>query len=303
MTTLGFPDWNIGGLIPIGNNALDANGSLWWLDGEVLGWDSPEMRTTMLPRLGTDPTSDGEVAADLHYRGRTLQMNLKCASPSEAAREASRDLLARALDLTLSNSATATFFGNEVVPKQLSIQRAGNLGQGKLVMAGDGLSEQVTQTPGFRSLNGQVYLFSATVEMFATDPRKYAQTPQVLGFTGTGTTVTPTGNTATQKMVLSLAITGPPASIVITLGGRSMRLIVPTIPAGGPSLNPIPTAGLVIDIYNKTIKDAVAGTNYFYLRDLQTPWLVITPGAPQALSFTSTPAIAGGTLTFSDAWI
>lgn len=299
MSTGGFPDWNINSLIPIGNNTLDAFGSLWWIDGLVEGWDSPDMRMTMLPKIGNDPSSDGETAGDLHYRGRSMVIKLVCASPSEAARENSQLLLAQALDLTLSSGRTGTFFVNEVVPKQLNIQRAGNTSQGKLTMASTGLAQQIAQTPGFSSLTGQVYMSGCTVEMYAADPRKYAQTPQTISLTtGTGT-FTAVGNTATQNMKLTLATSGGAGPITIAVGGKNMRILKPTVPSGGPTLNNIPAA-LIIDVYNKTITDG-SGVNYFYLRDLTTPWLQIPSGA-NTMTVSPTPARASS-LVFSDAWI
>jgi hypothetical protein len=310
MTTEGFPDWNINGLIPIGNGVADDFGSLWWIDGELAGWDSPDMRTTMLPRIGTGPSSDGEFAGDLHYRGRSITFTIYCAATSEENRENSRLLLARALDLTAGNGELGIFYANEVVPKQCYIQRAGNTNQGKLTMANQGLSQLTASTPGFISTEletgGQVYLFRADVEMYAADPRKYAQSTTTVDFDAGTAEVTPLGNTANQKMLLHCTYAESPGDGPLTLTYNDMvqRLLVPIIPSGGPTLNPIP-AEFYVDIYSKLIYDADL-VNYFYLMDLQTPWLIMPPAtlpSPLEGAFVIDPAPDTATLVYSDAWI
>lgn len=307
MTTEGYPDWNINGLIPIGNGTADDYGTLWWIDGEVGGWDSPDMRFTMVPKIGVGPQSDGEFAGDLHYRGRSVVFTIYGASTSEANRENSRQLLARALDYTSANGLRGTFYGNEVVPKQLLMQRAGNTNQGKLAITDQGLSELASVTPGFLEniISGQVFLFKCDVELYAEDPRKYAQDTTAVDFeAGTGE-VTPMGNTANQQMLLHCTYDAPPTGpLTLTYAGLVQRLLVPIVPAGGPSLNPIP-AEFYVDFYSKLIYD-VGLVNYFYLMDLQTPWLIMPPSTlpdPGAGAFVIDPAPDSATLTFRDAWI
>lgn len=310
MTTQGFPDWNINNLIPIGTGVADAYGTLWWVDGEWAGWDSPDMRFTMLPRIGSGPGSDGESAGDLHYRGRSIVGTLYGAATSEANRELSRELLARALDLTAANGALGIFYGNEVVPKQLYIQRAGNTNQGKLTITDEGLSQLTASTPGFLSEfpGGQVYLFSSVVEMYAQDPRKYTQDTTTVDFTDGTAEVEPVGNTQSQNMLLHCIYGDSPGSgpIVLSYAGLNMRLLVPTVPVGGPTLNPIPEE-FFVDFYSKLIYDAsMVPVNYYYLRDLQTPWLIMPPSTlpdPTAGSFTIDPAPDTADLTYYDAWI
>lgn len=308
MTTEGFPDWNINGLIPIGNGIPDVYGTLWWIDGELGGWDSPDMRMTMLPRIGTGPQSDGEFAGDLHYRGRSVVFTIHGAATSEANREASRDLLSRALDLTAANGVQGIFYGNEVVPKQLYIQRAGNTNQGKLTITDEGLSKLTSFTPGFLSTfnNGQVYLFKCDVEVYAADPRKYAQDAQVVAFTAGVGAIAPAGNTQNQNMLLHCVYSvSPTGTVTLTYAGQTMELLVPTVPAGGPTLNPIPTE-FYVDFYSKLIYDASL-VNYFYLLNLQTPWLIMPKGVvptPVAANFTVSPAPdVSCALEYRDAWI
>jgi hypothetical protein len=306
----GFPDWNINELIPIGNGVPDVYGSLWWIDGELAGWDSPDMRFTMLPRIGVGPSSDGEFAGDLHYRGRSVTFTIYCAATSEENRENSRLLLARALDLTAANGVMGTFYANEVVPKQLLIQRAGNTNQGKLTIANEGLSQLTASTPGFISTEletgGQVYLFRADVEMYAADPRKYAQDPTTVDFDAGTAEITPLGNTANQQMLLHCLYDDSPGvgPITFTFNGLVQRLLVPTVPAGGPVLNPIPTE-FYVDVYSKLIYDADM-VNYFYLMDLQTPWLIMPAATlpdPAAIALVIDPAPDTASIVYSDAWI
>jgi len=129
MNSAGYPTYLVNGAVSVNSGVADENGSFWYLDGEIAGWDSPDMRQTMLTRIGNTPSADGEIAADNHYRGRSLVFTLIAECASEAAREASRLLLAGALDLI---STTGTFLAEEVIPKQVSIIRSGNSNQGKL---------------------------------------------------------------------------------------------------------------------------------------------------------------------------
>lgn len=303
----GFTDYAIAGNgveVTFNSGTADANGSYWYLDGEVVGWDSPDGRVTMLTKIGSDPDADGEYPADQHYRGRTFTFTLYANCTSEENRQKSRYLLAQALDLV---DSTGTFTGNENIPKFCTISRSGNNNQGKLVMTDAGLSGPVVSTPGFpvcqTDENGLVYLLKADVEFYAEDPRKYAVTPDGPSpIESNSITLDAVGNTTTQNFVVNITgdisgITGP---LTITLNGKTMSLVVPTLPLGAPALSDFP-ATLAVDFYNKTIEDA-DGNNYYYLRDLTTPWLTLPPGS-HAMTFVPPTGDVDGSVTFYDAWI
>ena len=145
MNVLGGPSYQIignGVTIPINTGTPDKFGTYWTLDGEWGGWDSPDSRVSMLTKIGNDPMAQGEIPSDLHYRGRSVVGTIYGAATSEANREASRYLLAQALDLTY---VSGTFLVDEEVPKQIAVYRSGNNNQGKLTMTDQGLSTLYSQ--------------------------------------------------------------------------------------------------------------------------------------------------------------
>ena len=173
--------------------------------------------------------------------------------------------------------ATGTFTVNEFTPKRLVVSRSGNNNQGRLVMLQRGYLKKVKgQLPGLAE-GTTVYLLEATVELYATDPRKYAVTVSTAPFFTDVASVTNAGNTATQNAKIVIENTGGGSGpLTITLATRTMQLVVPSLPAGAPALSSIPTF-LVVNLYEQTIEDT-AGNNYYYLRNLQTPWLILPPG-------------------------
>ena len=295
MNSLGFPDYRIVGngmTIPINTGTPDVLGCYWTLDGEINGWDSPIVRVSMLPKIGNDPAADGEIPADLHYKGRELTMTLSAECSSEALRESARLLLAGALDLV---NTTGIFYVDENVPKQLAINRANNMGQGRLMIVDEGYPQKMaTQLPGL-PVGSTTYLFKAALEIYAADPRKYAQTPVVIPIIAGSASVNNAGNTYSQNAIVTLTGLAGVGPLTISCGGRTMRLIVPTTP--GPPLSPFPST-LVVDIYNKIITDG-SGNNYFYLRDLTTPWLQFPPG----VSAVTVTGATTGSIAYSSAWI
>lgn len=295
----GFTDWAIAGngaTITFNNGEADVFGSVWYLDGEVVGWDSPDGRVTMLPKIGTGPDADGEYPADQHYRGRTVTFTLMASCPSEVARQNSRYLLSQILDLV---DSLGTLQANEDIPKFITISRSGNNNQGKLVMTDQGLSAPAPTTPGFPTAapddNALLYLLKADIEVYAEDPRKYAVTPITQSWgTVTSVSVDNPGNTSTQHAVFTMSPGGP---FTMTFPVGALHIFVPTVPAGAPSLSPIPGT-LVIDLYNKTIEDG-SGNNFFYLRDLQVgPWPQLSSG-----STAFNPGSVPGSLTYYPAWL
>jgi hypothetical protein len=305
MNSVGFPDYAIQGplaTIPFNVGTPDINGCYWYLDGGIAGWDSPDGRVTMLPKIGSDPDADGEYPADQHYRGRSLTFTLIAACPTEILRQEAWYLLAEATDLV---NVTGLFIANEEVPKQCVVSRSGNNSQGKLVMIEQGMSSigQISNgltLPYPGDATQALYILRAEIELYSVDPRKYVQTPVVVALSGGAATLTNLGNTMTQNIELEITsgIVGLSGPISIVLAGKTMQLVVPTLPAGAPSPGLFPSE-LFIDFYNKLITDA-SGNNYYYLRNLQTPW----PTLPKGVStLTVSGATVAGNVTYSSAWI
>lgn len=304
MNSEGFPDYLLNGLIPFNSGVADANGCYWYMEGEMTGWDSPDGRVTMVTRIGNGPNADGEYPADQHYRGRTITWSMHASCPSEADREASRYLLAQALDLV---DQTGILLVNEEIPKQVVISRSGNNQQGKLVMTDGGFSQKPMSTPGFPTADpdakGLIYRLDATVEIYAQDPRKYAVTPSTATISGGTCVLDNIGNTTTQNMKVTVnagitGITGPLNLFVADVVG--LQLLVPTVPAGAPALSHFP-AELIVDVYAGTIEDS-AGDNYYYLRNMRTPWLYLPLGSHD-FNVTGGPDIDGSTVEYTPAWI
>lgn len=300
----GFPEYLLNGLIPINTGTPDPYGSYWWLDGDVIGWDSPDSRVTMVPKMGADPNADGEYASDLHYRGRSIAMSLFCGASSRVALEQSLYYLKGALDLI---DSSGTFLGDEPSgAKELTIFRSGNQTYGKIVTKDQAFPRlEASQLPNL-PLGSIVYLSQNMIEVYAPDPRKYATSSVTLPVTGgsSGSHVNP-GNTATQRAVITYQIggvLGPTSNphIEITSPGysASLGLRIPTVPDGGPALPTWPTT-LFLDLQGCTMKGG-DGQSYYFLRDMQTPWLQIPPG-PFTVLFTGLPT--EGSLTYYPAWI
>lgn len=308
----GFTDYEISnGSASIAFNASDSpdvNGSYWYMEGEVSGWDSPDGRVTMLTKIGAGPNADGEIPADQHYRGRTFLITLHCVCTSEANRQASRDLIAQVLDLV---DATGTFFVNETVPKSCTISRSGNNNYGRLVLTDEGFTSQPVITPGFTvpapDDDGLLYLFKAELEFYAQDPRKYSY--PVSGPTpieDNAVTLDNVGNTDSTNFFILITgdIEGYDGTLTLTLTNGSktqvMELKVPSVPAGAPSLSLFPTE-LGIDFLSQTVTDG-SGNNYYYLRNLQTPWLILLPGE-NVITFSGPDGEVDGESTWNSAWI
>ena len=202
-TIVGTPDGGQEATIPINQNVPDAFGSYWYLDGDVVGWDSPDMRVTMLTKIGSDVDAEGEVPADLHYRGRSIVMKLYCESTSQENRENSKLLLAQA-----ANTSACQFTVWETVAKMCQVVRSGNTNQGKLVYADHMYPKKAgspvdTHYPDGWGLpvGDTVYLFEATVELYAQDPFKYALSQVTTNFDGGVVTYTNEGTYPTIATV------------------------------------------------------------------------------------------------------
>ena len=305
MNLLGFPDYVItgnGAAIPFNIGTPDINGTFWVLDGEIGGWDSADGRVTMLTRIGNNPNADGEIPADLHYRGRSLTMTLYGAAQSETLREDSWALLQQATDLV---DSSGTFYANEEIPKMVTIFRSGNNSQGKLSIQNMGFGQQDAISYGFSpdmlDVMGQTqYILKADIELYCQDPRKYAQTLSTAAFSGGVATCVNAGNTSTQALSFLLTATTGATTIDVTVNNgagynATLQLFVPSTP--GPALSPFPSE-TIIDIYGGRVIDSV-NNNYYYLRNLASAWLELPLG-------TSTVTLSGtsaGTVEWYNAWI
>jgi len=288
----GFPSYAIESAvatISFNSGVPDAAGSYWWLDGPLDGWDAPTARVSMLPRIGNDALAEGEIPGDLHYRGRTLKFALLVESVTEAMREASRYLLAGATDLTY---LSGTFLATEETPKQLSVVRSGNQNQGRLTITEQGLTQIGPKSPGFQGLQygSQAVLARAEVELYASDPRKYAQSTATVS---APSAIVNAGNTPGITGTITVTTGGSP--FTLTVGSRTMSFAVPSV-TGAPALPGIPTT-LLINLRTRTITSPT-GTSYYYLRKLTTPWIVL-PAGSSAFSTTASAA----SITFRSAWI
>lgn len=303
MNADGFPDYNINGLIPFDSYIPDVLGCMWFSEGEIVGWDSPDVRVTLLTRIGSDASADGEIPADLHYRGRELVFTIWGVCPDEETQERAIYQLTGATDLV---DSTGLFYANEQIPKQVVITRGNNMGRGNIAITRNAPSA-MSSNPAIGAAAAtltdlqasKVYIFKADMQLYCPDPRKYAQVPTVTAFAADGTLdMTNQGNTTTQNVLITLTTIGGGAGpINIEVGSQVMTLLVPVVGSGAPALNPIPTE-LIIDVYNKTITDG-SGINYFYLRDLTTPWPTLKPG----MSSVSTSPIQAGSFAMRSAWI
>jgi hypothetical protein len=312
MNVNGGPDYLLAGngaQIPFNSGVPDMNGCYWYMDGEMVGWDSPDGRVSMLTKIGNGPNADGEYPADNHYRGRTVTFTLMASCPSEATRQEARYLMAQVLDLV---DSTGNLFVNEEVPKVITISRSGNSNQGKLVLTDSGTSGPAPSTPGFPTAQpdakGQIYILKADVEVYATDPRKYSNPfAGPVPILANAVTLDNLGNTDTTNWFCDIigGVIGSsgPLNLVLTNGlvVQTMTLRVPALPFGAPALSPFPTQ-IGINFLENTIRDGL-GNSIYYLRDLTTPWLVLLPGE-NVLTFTG-PDVVGidGECTWNSAWI
>lgn len=292
---LGYPEYQIQGngiTLSINAGIPDAQGSYWWLE-DLDGWDSPDVRGTTLAKI----SESGERASDLHYRGRSLVFrNGWCESPSESARQHSRDILAAVTDLV--DTATGLVVVNEVVPKQLVVSRFGNTGQGKMtanynrrgIKPGDG------ELPALPA--GMAYLLKWQAELYAEDPVKYAVTQQSLLMTTGSITATNQGNRPTYPVMTVTTGGHDPIVIANTTTGASLELHVPVIPVPPGPLPAMPSS-LTVDFYNKSIVDGSSNPRND-IRDLATTFFALVPG-PNAL--TVIPSSVAVAILFRDAYI
>lgn len=155
---LNYPYYVLNFNIPINTGTPDAYGSYWFLE-TMTGWASPDARVTMIPLI----SQNGEIPADLHYRGRTVGITGWVECPDEVSRQAARYLLTAAMDLI---NYDGLFLAMEADPKQMNILHTGNAGQGAVTFLDDGRgfrTGQMLATPTARMVTDGMLHGSGTV--------------------------------------------------------------------------------------------------------------------------------------------
>lgn len=187
------------GSITLGNDVADANGAIWHVS-EIDGWDSPELRATVLALTGEDRAAVGPIL----YGPRALSLRGTAATPTDASFWASRTKLATATAIT-TTSGTLTVA--ETATKKITVYRAA-----RVLM---------------RPLGG-LHGFEFDVPLVAPDPRILANA---------ATTITPGGtatNTGNIGAYPTLTVTGAAAGPIVianTTAGRSVS-ITTAVPGG-----------------------------------------------------------------------
>lgn len=188
------------GTVTLDGTTVDANGATWHLS-EIDGWDSPDLRATILDL----PGHDREALGPLLHRGRALSLRGTCQTPTDAAFWASRTKLAGA---TLLTSVSGTLTVAETTTKKIAVNRAG----------------RVLMKP-LGGLRG----FEFEVPLIAPDPRILANTGSSITAAGTAT------NNGNFRAAWVLTVTGAAAGPIVltrTAPGATKTISVSTaVPA------------------------------------------------------------------------
>lgn len=191
------------GTLSLGSGA-DSDGNAWkWR--ELEGWDSPDLRATMLDLPGHDRQSFGPI----HYQARALSLQGNCTCPTIAAYWLAKAKLVAATDHT---DASGTLTVAETTPKQIAVRRGGRL----LMKPWEGMGG-----------------FDFDIPLLAEDPRILAVTP---------TTITPPGtatNNGNFRAAALLTVLGPAAGPIVisnTVSGVLRTITVSTAIPSGQSL-------------------------------------------------------------------
>jgi hypothetical protein len=198
MNPANFPDYLIAGTVPVNTGTPDRYGNYWWYK-TLKGWASPDARVQMLQVV----SQDGEIPADLHYRGRSIQMTGWVECPNETARENARYLLSGALDLLYG---PGLFLAREVVPKQASVLHAGNNNSGLVSFDETGfpirVAAMLVRSPAFRQVTdgalSSSQLISASAAFTSADLNQTVW--DLAGLIPIGTTITGVVNSTTVNL-------------------------------------------------------------------------------------------------------
>jgi hypothetical protein len=187
------------GAVTLGDGAVDANGATWNLS-ELDGWDSPELRATVLALAGEDRAANGPIL----YNARALSLKGNCVTPTDAGFWASRTKLSTA---TLLTTTDGTLTVAETATKKIAVRRAG----------------RVLMRP-----MGGLFGFEFEVPLIAADPRILANTATTIAGAGTAT------NTGNFKASPVLTVTGAAAGPIVianTTAGKTVT-ITTSVPGG-----------------------------------------------------------------------
>jgi hypothetical protein len=187
------------GALTINDDPADANGAMWDLVA-LEGWDSPELRASLLDLPGEDRQAMGPV----HYNARALSIVGECTVPSEAVYWLSKAKLMSATELT---RAAGTLTVTETATKKIDVYRAGRV--------------------LFRPVHS---LLQAKFEipLIAPDGRILANTATTLAGAGTAT------NTGNYKASPTLTVTGAAAGPIVianTTAGKTVTIST-SVPGG-----------------------------------------------------------------------
>ncbi len=190
------------GALTLNDDPADANGAMW--DVVALeGWDSPELRSSILALPGEDRQAIGP----LRYNARALSIVGECVVPTEAAYWLSKTKIMTATELT---RAPGTLTVTETTTKKIEVYRIG----------------RVLWRP-VHSLRRADF----EIPLIAPDPRILANTATTLAGSGTAT------NTGNFKASPTLTVTGAAAGpIVITNSTAGKSVSITTSVPGGQQL-------------------------------------------------------------------
>jgi hypothetical protein len=187
------------GALTIGDDPADANGAYWDVKA-VEGWDSPELRSSLLSLPGEDRQAIGP----LRYNARALSVVGECVVPSEAAYWLSLAKIMAATELT---RASGTLTLTETVTKKIDVYRAG----------------RVLWRPVHSLLRADF-----EIPLTAPDPRKLANTATTLAGAGTATN---TGNFAASPTLTVTGAAAGPIVIANTTAGKTITIST-AVPGG-----------------------------------------------------------------------
>ncbi len=186
------------GGITFGNSTPDANGATWNVS-EIDGWDSPDLRSSLLDLPGHDRQALGPVL----HRARALSLKGVCETPTDAIYWLSKAKLSTA---TLLTTTDGTLTVAETATKKIAVRRAG-----RVLM---------------RPLGG-LHGIEFEIPLIAPDPRILANTATTITPGGTATN---TGNFAASPVLTVTGSAAGPIVIANTTAGRTIT-VTTAIPA------------------------------------------------------------------------
>lgn len=238
------------GALTLGDDPADANGAYWDLNA-VEGWDSPELRVSMLEL----PGEDREAIGPLRYRRRALSLVGRCIVPTVAALWLSKTKLMEATNLT---RAAGTLTLTETTTKKIAVYRGGRVMWKPLPSLG---------------------AFDFEVPLIAPDPRILANTATTLAGSGTAT------NTGDFKAAPVLTVTGAAAGPIVATNSTSGRTVTVTtaVPGGQQLVIDFKARTILLNGVNRY--DLVTGTPQWWDVDPGANTIVYSGGGTPLFSW------------------